>query len=139
MPASGDDGADLDVGRRAGQRAGVREAVEQRDDDLHQALAPQLLVGVERRAAVVGQPVGHARAEQALDRRDEDDGDDEVDQVAQERPVRSRIDRSAGGVKTAEVGRDLAVLVSDQRQALVGPDRRRQQRADARARSAARG
>ena len=46
MPASGRDGAELDVGRRPGQRAGVREAVEQRHDDLDQPLTPQLLVGV---------------------------------------------------------------------------------------------
>ena len=86
------DRADLDVRRRPRQRPGVREAVQQRHEHLHPALAPQFLVGVERHAPVVGEPVGHPRAEQALDAGHEHDRDDEVAQVPEHR--RRQLDRA---------------------------------------------
>ena len=111
------DGADLDVRRRAGQRARVRKAVQQRHEHLHPALAPQFLVGVVGHAAVVGQAVGHPRAEQALDAGDEHDRDHEVDQVPDHASASAR--SSPGGVNCSRLVGDRAVLVLDERQARV--------------------
>src|SRR5215510_67130 len=81
----------------------------------------QGVVGVERRALVLGQAVGHLRTQQALDRRDEDDRGDEVGQV----PQRLRVERDRRGhVEYEEVGRDGAVFVFDQRQPFASEERR---------------
>ena len=84
----------LDVRRGARERAGAREAVEERRDDLDQALAPELLVGVEGRPLVVREAVGHRRAQQALDARHEDDRGDVVHAVERRRRATLR-ERSA--------------------------------------------
>ena len=132
------DRAELDVRRRARQRAGVREAVHQRHEDLHHALAPQFLVRVERRAAVVRETVGHARAQQALDGGDEHDRDHEVGEVEQH--ARRGPGTAPGGVKTKKSVGNRAVLVADAAiRPLSGPCGAATSRRRRRARSAAPG
>jgi CHAD domain-containing protein len=66
MPATGLRGAGAHVGHGARDGAGGRDAAEQRRDEVGDALRHQLLVGVVSRE--LGHVVGHARAQQRLDR-----------------------------------------------------------------------
>ena len=61
-------GANLDVRCCPRQGACMRKTVQQNHDEVDESLAPQLLVRVVRRALVIRESIGHARAEQALDR-----------------------------------------------------------------------
>ena len=71
MPATGDVAAGADVGDGARDRAGRRDAAEERRDEIRDALRHQLLVRIVARR--VDQVVGHARAQQRLDRAEQRD------------------------------------------------------------------
>ena len=73
-------GAGADVDRGAGDRAGRGHAAEQRRDEVGEALAEQLAVGVV--AAGVGHAVGDLRRQQALDRGERGDGERRAEQLA---------------------------------------------------------
>ena len=129
MPASGEIGADLDVGRGARQRAGVREAVQQRHDDLHQPWPHSSLLGLN------GVPRLSASRSAMREQSRLSTAGDEHDRDRRSRPGRPE----HVGVQSmqprrrehAEVGGDRAVLVLTRVRPLSAQDRRGQQRADA--------
>ena len=82
MPATGVRRAGADVGRRARDCAGGRDAAEKRRDDIGNALRHELLVGI---VAVVDLRVGHARGKQRLDGAEKGDRDGRGEQLAQRR------------------------------------------------------
>ena len=117
MPATGRGGAGAHVGDGARDRAGGRNAAEEGRDEVGHALGHQLLVRVVARE--LGGVVGHARAQQRLDRAEQGDGDRRDQQL---------LDRGPGELRQREGRqrlRNAAEARADglHRQAAAGSDR----------------